>query len=221
VEIGSVELQAPLLGEVAPVELMNTVWADRDGVHDSLAQEGAALAWLRAIRPRLSPLPSSVDTWLGAARPDGLPDVVDALCRLRDALRRLAADATADPRAAAASAISTPEVALDVLERSCAAAPTWSTLRWVAGAEPTRAVCTRATAGQVLVAAFAERAVELFAGGLRPQLRACLAPGCVLYFAKEHPRREWCSAGCGNRARVARHYQRHHATKPGSSRGPG
>nr|WP_279582460.1 CGNR zinc finger domain-containing protein [Fodinicola feengrottensis] len=24
------------------------------------------------------------------------------------------------------------------------------------------------------------------------------------------PRREWCSASCGNRARVARHYDRHH-----------
>jgi predicted RNA-binding Zn ribbon-like protein len=37
-------------------------------------------------------------------------------------------------------------------------------------------------------------------------LRACRAPGCVLYFAKTHPRREWCSVACGNRARAARHY---------------
>ena len=34
--------------------------------------------------------------------------------------------------------------------------------------------------------------------------RAVLA--CVQYFVKDHPRREWCSAACGNRARVARHY---------------
>ncbi|MFI6847287.1 CGNR zinc finger domain-containing protein [Kitasatospora sp. NPDC050467] len=33
-------------------------------------------------------------------------------------------------------------------------------------------------------------------------------PGCVLYFVKKHPRREWCSAGCGTRARAARHYER-------------
>jgi predicted RNA-binding Zn ribbon-like protein len=57
----------------------------------------------------------------------------------------------------------------------------------------------------------AEQGVELFTGPRRASLRACHAPGCVLYFVRDHPRREWCSAGCGNRARVARHYQRHHA----------
>jgi hypothetical protein len=39
-------------------------------------------------------------------------------------------------------------------------------------------------------------------------LRACGAPGCVLMFLKDHPRREWCSNACGNRARQARHYDR-------------
>jgi predicted RNA-binding Zn ribbon-like protein len=214
VEIGSASLRAPLLGEVAPVELMNTIWADRDGVHDSLADHGEALAWLRAIRPRLSPLPSAVEEGSEGARPDGLADVVDALRQLRDALRRLAADATGDPRTVAASAIGTRAAALAVLEGSCAAAPTWSALRWAVGEEPIRAVNTHGTAGRAVVAAVAEQAVALFAGDLRTQLRACLAPGCVLYFAKEHPRREWCSAGCGNRARVARHYRRHHSAKP-------
>jgi len=38
-------------------------------------------------------------------------------------------------------------------------------------------------------------------------LHACYAPGCVLYFVRSHPRREWCSNACGNRARAARHYQ--------------
>ena len=60
------------------------------------------------------------------------------------------------------------------------------------------------------VAAIAEEAVALFAGPDRLLLRACRAPGCVLYFVRNHPRREWCSDGCGNRARVARHYHRHH-----------
>jgi predicted RNA-binding Zn ribbon-like protein len=53
---------------------------------------------------------------------------------------------------------------------------------------------------------------QLFSQDARHQLRACLAPGCVVYFIKNHPRREWCSAGCGNRARSARHYQRHRRT---------
>jgi predicted RNA-binding Zn ribbon-like protein len=213
VEIGSVGPKAPLLGEVSPIELMNTIWADRGHVHDSLADENEALAWLRAIQPRLSPLPSPVDDWLGSARPDELPDAVEALRRLRDALRRLAADATGDPRAAAASTIGTREAALAVLDGACAAAPTWSALRWAVDEAPARVVRTRGTVGQAMVAALAEQAVELFAGEPRTQLRACLAPGCVLYFAKDHPRREWCSAGCGNRARVARHYQRHHGAR--------
>jgi predicted RNA-binding Zn ribbon-like protein len=41
-------------------------------------------------------------------------------------------------------------------------------------------------------------------GQLQPDLRACGAPGCVLMFVKDHPRREWCSVACGNRARQAR-----------------
>jgi predicted RNA-binding Zn ribbon-like protein len=33
----------------------------------------------------------------------------------------------------------------------------------------------------------------------------------VLVFLKQHPRREWCSAACGNRARQAGHYRRTHS----------
>ena len=53
-----------------------------------------------------------------------------------------------------------------------------------------------------------DAAVRLFTGPERESLRACHAPGCVLYFVKSHPRREWCSVACGNRVRAARHYQR-------------
>ena len=61
----------------------------------------------------------------------------------------------------------------------------------------------------LLVSAIANEAIELFGPWDDLDLRACLAPGCVLYFIKDHPRREWCSNGCGNRARAARHYARH------------
>ena len=67
---------------------------------------------------------------------------------------------------------------------------------------------TAAGAGVAAVSLLAEQGVALFAGARRGELRACLAPRCVLYFLREHPRRGWCSAGCGNRARVARHYER-------------
>ncbi|WP_433236869.1 CGNR zinc finger domain-containing protein [Streptosporangium sp. CA-135522] len=47
-------------------------------------------------------------------------------------------------------------------------------------------------------------------GSVEADLRACHAPGCVLFFVKDHHRREWCSAACGNRARAARHYSQTH-----------
>ncbi|UWZ59536.1 CGNR zinc finger domain-containing protein [Dactylosporangium aurantiacum] len=117
------------------------------------------------------------------------------------------------------------EAAVGVLNRACARAPSWSELRWPpaydpaaddpAGDEPTSGRPVRVTRSAhdpalAAVAAIAEEAVALFAGPDRRLLRACRAPGCVLYFVRNHPRREWCSDGCGNRARVARHYQRHH-----------
>jgi predicted RNA-binding Zn ribbon-like protein len=51
-------------------------------------------------------------------------------------------------------------------------------------------------------------ASEVLAQQAPHELKACGGPGCVLYFVRDHPRREWCSEGCGNRARVARHYRR-------------
>ena len=58
------------------------------------------------------------------------------------------------------------------------------------------------------LAQVAEQAAGLLGGEDAARLRACYAPGCVLYFIKTHPRREWCSVACGNRVRAARHYQR-------------
>ena len=65
-----------------------------------------------------------------------------------------------------------------------------------------------ATRADIVLAAFAVDAIELLTGPRRAALRACGAPGCVLLFLKDHPRKEWCSAACGNRARQARHYAR-------------
>jgi CGNR zinc finger len=41
------------------------------------------------------------------------------------------------------------------------------------------------------------------------RLRRCANPACSMIFIAVNPRRSWCTPGvCGNRARVARHYQR-------------
>lgn len=199
---------APLPDEPLPVELMNTVWADHGVVHDKLGEPGPALAWLRTVAARFDRAPASVDAWLAESAPAAVTDGARELRRLRDALRRLAAITTRDSRSAAASAIGDRDGALAVLNHACTHAPTWSQLHWPAPGEPYRRVVSSGSAAQAIVSMFAELAVELFAGDDRERLRACLAPGCVRYFVTGPPRREWCSPGCGNRARVARHYRR-------------
>jgi predicted RNA-binding Zn ribbon-like protein len=70
-----------------------------------------------------------------------------------------------------------------------------------------------ATRAEIILAALARDTIELLTSPLANELRACDAPGCVLTFLKDHPRREWCSQACGNRARQARHYQRARTAK--------
>ncbi|MEZ0090750.1 ABATE domain-containing protein [Streptacidiphilus sp. EB129] len=200
------ETRAPLLGEPLPVELMNTIWADRDGVHDALGATAETEAWLRAIAPRID-LPTVPG--LDALAAKDVDHLARRLRDLRDALRRLAAEATGDPRPAAASATGALDDALDAVNDAAGAVPRWSALTWTPGEAPVRLTRTNGQAAAATVSAIAEEAIALFSQDDRLALRACLAPGCVLYFLKDHPRREWCSPACGNRARAARHYQRH------------
>jgi hypothetical protein len=66
------------------------------------------------------------------------------------------------------------------------------------------------TASAVLLAQLAEAAATLLASPAIGLVRRCEGPGCRMLFLPAHPRRRWCSpATCGNRARVARYYQRH------------
>nr|WP_179770724.1 ABATE domain-containing protein [Streptomonospora nanhaiensis] len=178
--------------EPLPVRLMNTVWADRRGRHDDLADTGGLRAWLE--RTGLAAAPSVTAEDLAAFR------------RLRAAARRVAADLTADDRPPAGDPPDDLGTALADLNADMAAcAPRLVAtgdglaLQWHPG--PRDADRAR---GELALAA-----ARLFSGEDAALLRACHGPGCVLYFRKDHPRRGWCSAGCGNRARVARHYSRH------------
>ena len=200
------KMGAPFLGEPLPVELMNTIWADRDGVHDSLADPDDAIAWLVAVAPRID---VTIQDDLALASAGDRARIARSLQRLRDALRRLAADATREDRLAAASRTQDIDAAAAELNRAAAAAPRWSEIDLVDRAAPQRATKSTKSAAEAGISQIADAAIALFTGPERKSLRACHAPGCVLYFVKQHPRREWCSAACGNRARVARHYQRH------------
>jgi predicted RNA-binding Zn ribbon-like protein len=198
---------APLLGEPLAVELMNTIWADRDGVHDALDTAAGLSGWLSAVAsPEVC-----ADPVTSALPPALSPSVRTDFTALRDALRVLAAASTQDTRPGASHASRDLQQAVATVNRSCAAAPSWSQLSWPGAGRPRRQSVTARGPAESALSRIAELAAELFGSGQAAELRACHGPGCVLYFLRDHPRREWCSAGCGNRARVARHYARHHA----------
>jgi predicted RNA-binding Zn ribbon-like protein len=202
-----VTTSAPLLGEPLPVALMNTIWADRDGVHDALETAGHLTQWLVSVEDRLD-VPLDLAT-------GSIPATQLTRARnLRDALRRLAADATGDDRPLAASAVDDTDRALTLLNSAAAHAPRWNALQQpTRGGAPTRLTKTAKSAPDAAISQIADDAIALFSDGSGAVLRACRAPGCVLYFVRQHPRRDWCSAACGNRARVARHYQRHNTAR--------
>lgn len=192
--LGEVNAQLWVLpSEPIPVRLMNTIWADRYGVHDSLVSETDLSAWLLANQLASSPLRATRDE-LARAR------------RLRDALRQLAALVTHDSRPAATSPVGSNRVAVAEVNVATAAGHIPPGLRFGAGGLA-RATIPKSARVLSALATVAAEAIELFTSDA--PLRACQAPGCVLYFVKDHPRRQWCSDGCGNRARAARHYRRH------------
>ncbi len=186
-----------LPGEPVPIRLMNTIWADRHGIHDDLQEPADLAEWLHAIGALDHSAPITAEEF-GQGK------------ALRDSLRRLAALCSDDTREAATSAM------VDIAEAVAA-------VNQVAGGQRSPQIELSGTAlrlstapvGPVAMAALADVAVEaiaLFTDEEAKPVRACFAPGCVLYFVQDHPRREWCSTTCGNRARAARHYQRHKST---------
>jgi predicted RNA-binding Zn ribbon-like protein len=179
--------------EVAPVRLMATIWADTDGVHDDLQGPEDLDAWLDAV--------GISRAGVHASRAD-----LQRATSLRDAVRRLAAHLTDDSRTAAASATTELDQALDAVNTAAAELPAPRLALRAGHLElATGTAVSPVTAG---LADIAERSMHLLGGADAARLRACYAPGCVLYFVKAHPRREWCSIACGNRARAARHYRK-------------
>jgi predicted RNA-binding Zn ribbon-like protein len=179
--------------EPLPVRLMSTIWAGQDGIHDDLSTTAALDEWLDAVG-------------MDRAGTHATGHELAKARALRDAVRRLAGYVTQDTRPAAVSAMTDVAAALDLVNSTAAELPAPrlalrdGRLELGAHRGPSP-VTTR-------LAQVAEQAVQLLSGAEAARLRACYAPGCVLYFMKTHPRREWCSVACGNRVRAARHYQR-------------
>jgi predicted RNA-binding Zn ribbon-like protein len=179
--------------EPLPVRLMSTIWAGQDGIHDDLRTAADMDEWLDAVGIERAGT-HATESELATAR------------ALRDAVRRLAAFLTGDSRASAASAMTDVAEALDRVNSTAAELPVLRLALRDGRLE--RGLHTGASPVTTGLAQVAEQAVELLGGAGAAQLRACYAPGCVLYFIRSHPRREWCSVACGNRVRAARHYER-------------
>ena len=178
----------PTLGEPLPIELANTIYARRHEIVDGLATPGDLAAWLQI---------HGCDV-----QADASAAIVSEFRELRDAIRALFR-ATLDGE-------SPPAAAVETLNRTSAAAPAFPRLIWPPDGEPRVEVASSGdNSAAAVLAGVARAAIEFLGGPDRDRLRDCQAPGCVLFFLKDHPRREWCSAGCGNRARAARHYRRH------------
>ncbi|MGW7278639.1 CGNR zinc finger domain-containing protein [Streptomyces sp. NPDC054844] len=161
-------------------------------------------------------------TWV-RAHPDTVPDTdvftadeptLAAAREVRAAARALFARAVrpGEPSPADAARLLPVPDAVRRLNEAAARTPTVPVLDWADGAGPVVRAELAHGGRPDLAAALARAVIGFLAGPDRPRLRACHAPRCVRYFLKEHSRQEWCKPSCGNRARVARHHERHKRT---------
>ena len=169
----------PLLGEPLGLDLLNTVWVDGGRRHDLLAERSGLALWLAG---------HGFDDRVPAA-----PAVREALLAARDAIGAHVGDPRSPQAVAALNAV----LARGSLRRSLG---------------PDGPVTTIAVDDPAALPAWAaaDDYLHLLARDAT-RVRHCSGPGCVLHFYDTSKRgdRRWCSmAGCGNRAKAARHYAR-------------
>ncbi|MFE6331965.1 CGNR zinc finger domain-containing protein [Streptomyces sp. NPDC057798] len=185
----------PLTGEPLALDLVNTRANTPDGPVDLLADVTQLRSWLVLQADRLP-------------EPEPEPDTTaysDADLAAVHAVREHIAVAVN----AARQGERPPTAVLDGLNTALSAAPAVPRVGW-GGTAVTLTSRRTGTPGTRLAALLAEDAAALLADPAVLTVRPCEAEDCVMLFLPAHPRRRWCSAArCGNRARVARYYQRH------------
>ncbi|MGW6713194.1 MULTISPECIES: CGNR zinc finger domain-containing protein [Streptomyces] len=185
--------------------LASTIRHDGDGgVLDDLETVRGARRWLQHQPGILATVTATGDLVLDEELREAVVDV-------RRAVRALFARVVspAPPSPADAHRLLPVDEAMRLLNAAAAREPVAPQLRWPAEGPPTAGLLSaEGDPGVRLVAALARDAVDFLSGPQREHLRACRAPRCVRYFVKSHGRQEWCKPSCGNRARVARHYER-------------
>ena len=180
----------------AALDLANTVAVDKGVEHDLLTSTGEYERWARAAArsPELTPEEAAA---IAAARPQ--------LLGLRKHIRAvLHATAAGQPL---------PGPAVAALNSASRAAARWPEL----GHDRRIEQHALGDAVQRLLAHYARSTMELAAGG-SAKLRVCGAPSCGMFYRPRRRQQRWCSEPCGNRARVARHYQAHSASSPPPAR---
>ncbi|WP_020576665.1 CGNR zinc finger domain-containing protein [Actinopolymorpha alba] len=189
------------------LELASTIRHDgHGGVADDLADVAGLTSW---VRDRLDLL----DGW-GGARDFAADEACWAeVVAVRAAVRALFARAVrpGPPSPADARRLLPVDEALARVNAAASGQPVVPRLDWPSSAAPSVRLlpALQGEAAVELSARLARAAINFLAGPERERLRACTAPRCVRYFLKDHGRQEWCKPSCGNRARAARHYQRH------------
>lgn len=184
----------PVTGEPLALELVNTTFIDgglRGHLVDALCTPAHLDEWmtnhLEWFSPDLQPLAS------GAVCDQ---DALDRFLELRSALRACLTTVTlGNALDLAATMIVNRFAAKGAFRLELIPGETVTVRRrW-----PTNDPCT------IALAEIATDACAVLLPDRIGKIKVCPAPGCILFFEKSHPRREWCSPACGNRVRVARH----------------
>ncbi len=187
----------PQLDLPLPLELVNTSFASGGQPLDGLATPDDLDAWLRVNA-------SLIDA---ATPPRATPALLERFRQLREAVRRMLT--------AVVEAAPPPADDVRLLNDLAAASPRYPRLyvpdgdAAAPGGYELRAVDRAATPDAAVLASVARATMQLLTRPDLDRLRRCAGPGCVLFFLREHRRRARCSDACGNRARVARHYDQH------------
>jgi predicted RNA-binding Zn ribbon-like protein len=184
----------PMGGEpLVALDLIDTLMLMTDPPTDLISTPDSGTTWWNLQAPRL---------------PDGPAPDPAAARRLRSAIRDLL-DAHLENRPAQITSI-------EDVNAAAAAVPT--SVRILRDRDGGQHVETRwhtEHGGNAALAAIARETIDLLADPVRLQrLRRCANPACSMLFLAETKRRQWCAGNvCGNRARVARHYERTHADR--------
>jgi predicted RNA-binding Zn ribbon-like protein len=196
-------LLSPLRRDLA-LELANTLSGRREGARDGAGEGANEDANEDANGTDLIDSPAALGRWLEGRC---LGDVGEGVLLRLPEFRALRA-AIRDLLTAASAGEPLPRDAVDAVNRASAAVPSSPALvvsdTGASGVAERTAACSPTAR---ILAAVARWAIAVIVeDGVR--VRRCPAPRCDRFFIAGRAGQVWCSAACGNRARVARHHAR-------------